>query len=217
MPFVDNIKSILRKRVNSFRKASDISMNGACLVLLYHRVSTYETDPQLLCVTPDNFDKQISYLRSNYNLLSVDDFYSIVSNKKKFPAKSVLLTFDDGYVDNLTYALPILEKHSAQALFYICPGNFESDREFWWDEVERHIILSSNFPKEFNLSIGEKEFTSSNNQSERLRLYQELLPVLRSMEFKSRDEIISNISSMTGDTLPRKSHRSMTWPELITM
>ncbi len=217
MPFVDNIKNIIRKQLNSFRKATDISSNGACLVLLYHRVTDYETDPQLLCVTPQNFDRQINYLRSNYNLLTVEEFYSIISSNKKFPRKSVLLTFDDGYVDNLTYALPILEKHSAQALFYICPGNFETDNEFWWDEVERHILLSPDFPKNFNLKIEEKSFSSSNEKSERLKLYQELLPVLRSMEFKIRDEIISSIAEMTGNTLPRKSHRSMTWPELITM
>jgi peptidoglycan/xylan/chitin deacetylase (PgdA/CDA1 family) len=126
MQFVDNVKTLIRNQLNGFRKAADIASNGACLVLLYHRVSDYVTDPQLLCVTPENFDKQIKYLVEKYNVLTVEEFYSIISKNEKFPDKSVLLTFDDGYADNFIYALPILEKHSAQALFYICPGNFET-------------------------------------------------------------------------------------------
>lgn len=217
MPFVDNVKTLIRNQLNGFRKAADIASNGACMVLLYHRVSDYVTDPQLLCVTPENFDKQIKYLVEKYNVLSVEEFYSIISKNEKFPEKSVLITFDDGYADNLTFALPILEKYSAQALFYICPGNFETDTEFWWDEVERHILLSSEFPEAFNLEIAGRKVTSSKDKNERLKLYNELLPVLRSMEFRMRDEVIASIAAMTGNSLPRKSHRSMTWAELKAM
>lgn len=217
MQFVDNLKNGIKKRVERYLKTSDINSNGACRVLLYHRVVNYTTDPQLLCVKPENFDSQIGYLRSEFNLLGVEEFFSIISNGQKFPDKSILLTFDDGYADNLNFALPILEKHSAQALFYICPGNFETDREFWWDEIERHILLSANFPEQFKLDIDGKQFSSSGEIVERMKLYHDLLPVLRNMGFKQRDAIIEEIASQTGNTSPRESHRSMTWPELISM
>src|SRR3989442_764622 len=121
------------------RKAEQLRF-GKCVVLLYHRVANLETDPQLLAVSPDNFDAHLAALKNNFNPLTVAQFEGLIASGKTFPPRSVLITFDDGYADNYQNALPMLEKHDLQALFYICTGNLGTDREFWWDEAERLLL-----------------------------------------------------------------------------
>lgn len=62
------------------------------------------------------FEKFIQYAETNYNVISLEDFY----NKKFKPnTLNIALTFDDGYLNNYKYAVPILEKFSVPATFFI--------------------------------------------------------------------------------------------------
>lgn len=217
MPFVDKIKTVVKHQLLRSAKKADYLANGACLVLLYHRVADYQTDPQQLCVTPAHFDSHISFLKENYNLLTVESFTETLLNQTKFPKKSVLVTFDDGYADNYLFALPILERHKAQALFYVCTGNLNSNREFWWDELERHILLSEKFPKQFEINVKGKLLKAIDSKADRLKLYENLLPCLRAVHVAERNQLMNMISEMTGNTSPRSELRSMTYDELKSM
>ncbi len=88
------------------------------LILMYH-----ETAPQGKLqsdVTTANFEAQLNWLKAqNYTTISMDDLYELKANGKKLPAKPVLLTFDDGYIGNYTYAKPILEKRNMKASFFV--------------------------------------------------------------------------------------------------
>jgi peptidoglycan/xylan/chitin deacetylase (PgdA/CDA1 family) len=59
----------------------------------------------------------------------------------KLPARTVVVTFDDGYRDNFVNAKPLLEKHDVPATLFLTSGYIESSRGFWWDEMER--VLSA--------------------------------------------------------------------------
>ena len=87
------------------------------LVVLYHRVAELEQDPQQLAVRPDNFYNQVRYFKEHFDVLSIHELYSFLRDKKKFPERAVVLTFDDGYADNLYNALPVLESLQVSALF----------------------------------------------------------------------------------------------------
>ena len=93
------------------------------LILLYHRVTSLERDPQLLAVKPDNFYRQIKYLKKNYNILDIEEFAYFKKDNKGFTKNSLILTFDDGYADNYLEALPILEKFNCQAIFFVTTLN----------------------------------------------------------------------------------------------
>jgi peptidoglycan/xylan/chitin deacetylase (PgdA/CDA1 family) len=90
-------------------------------ILLYHKVGS---DNDCLTVSPERFAKDMEYLAQNgYNTLSLNDIRSRLNNEDaKMPAKPVLITFDDGYLDNYTNAFPILEKYNLKASFYIITG-----------------------------------------------------------------------------------------------
>ncbi|MBT4495545.1 polysaccharide deacetylase family protein [bacterium] len=62
------------------------------------------------------FEEKVKYLKSKYNIISIDDFKSNNLDKKKL---NILFTFDDGYCNWLEYILPVLDKYSIKALFFI--------------------------------------------------------------------------------------------------
>lgn len=90
-------------------------------VLLYHKVGG---DADNLTVSTERFTKDMQYLAEHgYNTLSLDDVRRRLTDQDaKMPNKPVLITFDDGYLDNYTNAFPILEKYNLKASFYIITG-----------------------------------------------------------------------------------------------
>lgn len=96
-------------------------------ILMYHYIRNAENESQLgqnLSVSPKNFASQVKWLKDNgYETLKVADLadperkaLSKIAFEKKRP---IVLTFDDGYLDAYTEALPILQKYQATATFYV--------------------------------------------------------------------------------------------------
>ncbi len=83
-------------------------------VLMYHKIDSTKQD--MLTVSVEQLDEQLKYLQnSNYQYLTIQDLI----NNKTIPKKAVLITFDDGYVNNLELAYPILKKYNAKATIFI--------------------------------------------------------------------------------------------------
>lgn len=95
-------------------------------VLMYHSIST---NPQNnLCVSTEQFNAEMEWLHSQkYYTLSMDEFYEAFVNGASIPEKSVLITFDDGYIDNFTAAWPILKKYDFVATYFIITGTTGTD------------------------------------------------------------------------------------------
>ncbi len=109
------------------RNAAANCFGQPVVVLTYHRVAVLRDDPEQLAVSPDRFRRQLEFLRSNYPILRFDEPWG------KPERMSFVITFDDGYADNLTAALPILREFDCPAAFFICAGAIGSEREFPWD------------------------------------------------------------------------------------
>lgn len=90
-------------------------------ILLYHKVGD---DADSLTVSSERFDKDMQYLAEHgYTTLSLDDVRRrLYDEDAKIPRRPVLITFDDGYLDNYTNAFPILAKYDLKASFYIITG-----------------------------------------------------------------------------------------------
>ena len=79
-------------------------------ILMYHRIDRVRGDRNTLA--PEKFEQQLQYLAENgYHTVTMDELYEHYARGLPLPKKSVVLTFDDGYVDNLTIAMPLLEKY----------------------------------------------------------------------------------------------------------
>lgn len=131
-----NLRTYLYRKREAAKRAVYRQFNGYCNVLLYHRVIQTDYDPQLLAVSPENFHAQLSVLKKKGTFLRMEEFCAILGKKGKFPKNSFLITFDDGYEDNFTNALPILEDLGLEATFYIATKQLFDPGLFWWDELD---------------------------------------------------------------------------------
>ncbi|MBF0385383.1 MAG: polysaccharide deacetylase family protein [Candidatus Omnitrophica bacterium] len=168
------------------------------LVLLYHRVAELLCDRHLLVVRPDNFYWQVEYLKKHYNLINVEEFCHILNRRYKFPPRSILITFDDGYADNYNTALPILESLRAQALFFITTSYMDSGREFWWDELEQIVSTQEKLPDCFDIING-KENNSIDRSAlkDRDQLYILLHRIIKGHKPDERRQIFDQLYKMT--------------------
>ena len=109
------------------------------LVVNYHRIGNRDTtlfDPEIYSIDQQGLSDQIAFLKKNYDLLQPRDAVDIILGRVKPSALSVMLTFDDGYLDNLTLAVPVLQAHKATAAFFLVTGYLDDpDQTTWWDET----------------------------------------------------------------------------------
>lgn len=88
-------------------------------VLMYHHVTPAGG---MICTTPDLFDDQMAGLaRAGYTSLTAQAFADFLAGGDA-PEKSVLITFDDGYLNNWVYAHPILKRHGMNAVLFAVTG-----------------------------------------------------------------------------------------------
>jgi peptidoglycan/xylan/chitin deacetylase (PgdA/CDA1 family) len=101
-------------------------------IIMYHHIDTLENVDKNdkiaigLRVSPDVFERQLRYIKdNNYTTVTSFDLADYIDAKKELPQKPILLTFDDGYKNNYTKALPILEKYSMKGDFAIITAGID--------------------------------------------------------------------------------------------
>ena len=84
-------------------------------VLMYHSIAQGAENSRLI-VTPESFERQMSFLKKgNYQILSMDEYVAFLKENKKPDKRSIVITFDDGFLDNYTNAYPVLKKYKIPA------------------------------------------------------------------------------------------------------
>jgi peptidoglycan/xylan/chitin deacetylase (PgdA/CDA1 family) len=85
-------------------------------VLMYHHVST---SPGMITVSPEHFAAQMAYLAyAGYRTLGAEQLSAYLSGES-MPEKSIVITFDDGYLDNWVHAHPVLQQYGFKAICFL--------------------------------------------------------------------------------------------------
>jgi peptidoglycan/xylan/chitin deacetylase (PgdA/CDA1 family) len=124
-----------------------IVMRRKAVVLMYHRVLTAEERSRsashpALVVGRDTFERQMSVLKRRFVVLSVEEFANCLERKVPFPNSSCVITFDDGWRDNYTNALQVLNQHVLPAVVFL-PVSYIGRPRLFWQEALTHLLLSS--------------------------------------------------------------------------
>jgi peptidoglycan/xylan/chitin deacetylase (PgdA/CDA1 family) len=113
---------------------------GYVPILMYHyvRVSDATADPLgfRLSVRPDRFAEQMEWLTANgYQPMTVSALAACLRGETRCPPHPMAITFDDGYDNNVTEALPILRSHGFPATFYIITGKVGTQGYATWAQI----------------------------------------------------------------------------------
>lgn len=109
------------------------------VILMYHRVAAVTADPWGLAVTPDHFRSQIAALRRSRTVLPMTEFVDRAS-RDALPRDAVAVTFDDGYLDNLTDAAPVLAQAGVPATLFLATAPMEHGGGYWWDALAAMVL-----------------------------------------------------------------------------
>lgn len=124
-------------------------LKGDIPILLYHSVipELEEDDSRSMFVSEVNFEKDLKYLKENgYETISLEQMEDYYRGKEiQLPEKPIMITFDDGYLNNYEYAYPLLKKYDTKAVIYLIGWSvgrdtfIDSDKEitphFSWEQA----------------------------------------------------------------------------------
>ena len=112
-------------------------------ICMYHYIRDlcHSRYPEIKGLDVRLFRKQCLFFKENFKVVRMEQVIEAVKGGTTLPENALLLTFDDGYVDNYTYALPILEEFGFQGSFFI-PGKTFTTHQLL-DVNKIHYILAS--------------------------------------------------------------------------
>ena len=121
----------------------DVKNCGKLLVVMYHytRDLGHSRYPGIKGLDFSLFREQIRFFKHFFHIVSMEDVIAAQKGQYELPDKALLLTFDDGYVDNYTYAMPVLEEENVQGAFFI-PGKTFTEHKLL-DVNKIHYILAN--------------------------------------------------------------------------
>lgn len=123
-------------------------------VLMYHMVREHIDGAKFnkLRVKPAEFEKQVAWMKAEgFHFVTMQE---LVENWGKHPEKTVAITFDDGYLDNLENAYPILEKYQAKATIYVVVDRHDRD----WSTYKKAHHNSGELAREPKLNDQQVQF-----------------------------------------------------------
>jgi peptidoglycan/xylan/chitin deacetylase (PgdA/CDA1 family) len=126
-------------RIGLLRCLEALPQRGRLLVVNYHRIGDHHTtdfDSEIFTMHQEGLASQVKALKERYSLLHLGEAMEIIRGKSKPRGLSVLLTFDDGYLDNMTLAVPVLKAHGASAVFFLVTAYLDNPGQIpWWDQI----------------------------------------------------------------------------------
>jgi peptidoglycan/xylan/chitin deacetylase (PgdA/CDA1 family) len=118
-------------------------------MLMYHHIAPVRRGSPLLYVSSAEFEAQLTYLQSHgYHAVTLQQLYDAWTKGAKLPAKPVVLSFDDGYLDQYRYAAPLLWRSGDPAVLNLIIDNLGSvltpamvkQLIAWGWEIDSHTI-----------------------------------------------------------------------------
>jgi peptidoglycan/xylan/chitin deacetylase (PgdA/CDA1 family) len=197
-----SVRRTVRRTRNRLRRSS--------VILLYHRVAQGFPDPWSLCVSPSNFRAQLAVLAAR-NVRTLDGLLDDLAHDRR--PRAAVVTFDDGYADFHTTALPGLRAHGVPATLFVTTGPLAEGGEFWWDELERIVLHAPVLPPTLAMALGSEDLALATG--DRRALYHALHQRLGRLAGRTRARALADLRAWAGvDVARRETHRPLAEAEL---
>lgn len=186
-------------------------------ILAYHRVAELSPDSHALCTPPDVFREHMACLRQEFCPISLDELVGAAA-AGRIPERAIAVTLDDGYLDALSTASPILSDLGVPATFFVNTDRLEEEHERWWDILER-VFSCETVPAALRLQIdGQPLQMPTATVSERAQALKRLNETAWPMDPCARATLVRDVLSWSGGNgFPRATHRVLTGDEIRTL
>lgn len=161
------------------------------LVLLYHRLDD-RADVHDLCVPPPVFEEQLSWLARECHVMPLEEL--LAGARGGLPERAVSITFDDGYLDTLETALPVLQRLGVPATIFATSRWLQAPGEYWWDTLERALLLNDTPPSLTVVLNGTPMTFATGTPSERRSAHDRLHDRLVHATLDARDRAIAHLA-----------------------
>lgn len=203
-------------------------------ILMYHRIASAGADPWRLNVSAEHFIEHMAVLRKCTTPISLRALIEAL-HRGQVTDRSVVVTFDDGYANNLHAALPVLQRFDVPATVFVTTGQVGSGHEFWWDELEQMLLRARPLPAALTLSVGRAtrrwELGTAVNAPEepgrpasratagsRLAFYHDVWQTLVPLIQHDRHLAMGALKDWSGvEPTTRQTHRPLTGDEIATL
>lgn len=168
------------------------------VILMYHRVLPSSDPYHPGDVDAGAFNGQLALLKNFFNVLPLAEAAERLAHGA-LPPRSVCITFDDGYADNVEVALPLLKCHGLSATFFIATGYLDGGR-MWNDTVIESIVSAKTESLDLeHLGLGTHLLAG---QELRWKAIKDLLGRLKYLDPREREHKCGTIADIVGQKLP---------------
>lgn len=186
--------------VQFFKRVLGLSKKESIRILMYHQVLpqsiAYKND---LIVTVENLEEQLIYIKNNFKTVFFKDLEASKSIENK-----IILTFDDGYYNNLQYLIPLLERHQLKATIFI-PTEFIQNNL----NGEERVYMNFDEIKSLNPDLVEIALHSHSHKNfSQMTLSEAEADLLKNIEILDQNEInFSKVLAYPYGKFPKEKER----------
>jgi tetratricopeptide (TPR) repeat protein len=211
--FNSNLVNLLRR----------LPMRSKLIVLNYHRVRPSDFmfstafDDGVYTLNQDELARQIKWLKNNTQIMSEKDLLDhnkdgvFISPKSSTPC--VVITFDDGYLDNYTLVYPILKYYEVPAILFVATQMVHARQIAWWDVIAYLIKRCS---KPF-IRFNSRQFPMGDRRKEAIAFFQLLM---KQEKYEHTKYLLSELSEACEVALPApelQDKELLTWKQIREM
>jgi len=198
--------------VNTTRCASANTELIGLRVIYYHRFN-YDHAQQML-------DAQCQYLRSKYDVISMDQAASVLAESTSRPTSSLIVAVDDGHRDFYEIAMPVFKKHNIPAICYLVTDFIDGVDWLWFDKVDFLCVCSSKAEAKITLSNGKELLLPMAHSKDRRVAAMKLKEALKSLPYEDFLATLEKLPSFMQAALPARppsQYAPLGWDEVRKM
>ena len=215
-PLVVTIRAVKPAQASRPRSRPTGASRG--VILAYHRIADLSPDSHALCTPPDVFRDEMRYVRERCTPVALEDLVRAAASGS-IPEGAVAVTLDDGYLDALTDASPILSELGVPATFFVNSDRLDEEHERWWDILERIFLCHPSLPPALRIPVGGRELAAPTaTRAERARALELLSRAAWPLDGPARQRMVADVAAWSGaPASPRSTHRVLTGSEIRTL
>lgn len=189
--------------------------NQRLTVLGYHRICDphspdFEDYAANVSATPAMFARQMDFVKQHFNVIDLDTLRKHVTQDHPLPSRPLLITFDDGYIDNYEHAYPVLRERDLPAVFFLVSEWVGSNYRPWWDRGNALFLHTTQERATLPL-IGARDLSTP---EARARAREDLFRQLKTLPNTDRAEQVAALADVLAVTLPEKpAPRFLNWDQ----